>query len=182
VVGDHHGDRHVEFASAVAPQQIEHAVVGLGDHDRHPFRLGRFGEREFNVESVGHVGGEGSFQLVAGGGQAGQVEFGALEEGAAGLGSRVLGQRHDVGARIGQEGADGRHDAGPVLAADEEPAVVGAVLRGRCGALLRLRPEDSTVTQVASDVGGFFHLGRFAREYLAMFGEHPSGTLHRQAG
>jgi AraC-like DNA-binding protein len=38
-------------------------------------------------------------------------------------------------------------------------------------ALLRLRPEDSTVTQVAADVGGFFHLGRFAREYLAMFGE-----------
>ena len=26
------------------------------------------------------------------------------------------------------------------------------------------------------------HLGRFAREYLAMFGEHPSDTLHRQAG
>jgi hypothetical protein len=46
----------------------------------------------------------------------------------------------------------------------------------------RLRPEDSTVTQVASDVGGFFHLGRFAREYLAMFGEHPSDTLHRQTG
>ena len=48
-------------------------------------------------------------------------------------------------------------------------------------ALLRLRPQDSTVTQVAADVGGFFHLGRFAREYLAMFGEHPSTTLHRQA-
>jgi len=48
-------------------------------------------------------------------------------------------------------------------------------------ALLRLRPEDWTVTQVAADVGGFFHLGRFAREYLAMFGEHPSATLHRQA-
>jgi transcriptional regulator GlxA family with amidase domain len=48
-------------------------------------------------------------------------------------------------------------------------------------ALHRLRPEDSTVTQVAEDVGGFFHLGRFAREYLAMFGEHPSATLHRQA-
>jgi hypothetical protein len=49
-------------------------------------------------------------------------------------------------------------------------------------ALLRLRPEDSTVTQVAEDVGGFFHLGRFAREYLAMFSEHPSATLHRQSG
>jgi hypothetical protein len=41
---------------------------------------------------------------------------------------------------------------------------------------------DSTVTQVAADVGGFFHLGRFAREYLVMFGEHPSATLHRQVG
>jgi transcriptional regulator GlxA family with amidase domain len=49
-------------------------------------------------------------------------------------------------------------------------------------ALLRLPPEDSTVTQVAADVGGFFHLGRFASEYLAMFSEHPSATLHRQAG
>jgi AraC-like DNA-binding protein len=49
-------------------------------------------------------------------------------------------------------------------------------------ALLRLRPEDSTVTQVAADVGGFFNLGRFAGEYLAMFGEHPSATLHRPAG
>lgn len=48
-------------------------------------------------------------------------------------------------------------------------------------ALLRLRPGDSTVTQVAADVGGFFNLGRFASEYLAMFGEHPSDTLHRKA-
>jgi AraC-like DNA-binding protein len=49
-------------------------------------------------------------------------------------------------------------------------------------ALLRLRPEDSTVTQLAADVGGFFNLGRFAGEYLAMFGEHPSATLHRPVG
>jgi AraC-like DNA-binding protein len=48
-------------------------------------------------------------------------------------------------------------------------------------ALLRLRPEDSTVTQVAADVGGFFHLGRLANEYFAMFGEHPSDTLRRRA-
>jgi AraC-like DNA-binding protein len=47
-------------------------------------------------------------------------------------------------------------------------------------ALLRLCPEGTTVTQVAMDVGGFFHLGRFAGEYLAMFGEHPSDTLRRR--
>jgi AraC-like DNA-binding protein len=44
-------------------------------------------------------------------------------------------------------------------------------------ALLRLGPRDSTITQVAADVGGFFHLGRFASEYLEMFGELPSSTL-----
>jgi AraC family ethanolamine operon transcriptional activator len=48
-------------------------------------------------------------------------------------------------------------------------------------ALLRLRPEESTVTQVAADVGGFFHLGRFANEYFGMFGERPSDTLRRRA-
>jgi AraC-like DNA-binding protein len=46
-------------------------------------------------------------------------------------------------------------------------------------ALLRLDPEGTTVTQVALDVGGFFHLGRMACEYHAMFGEHPSDTLRR---
>jgi hypothetical protein len=109
-------------------------MICIGDHDRHALGLGRFGEGEFNVESSGHVGGEGSFKLVAGCGQAGQVEFGALEEGAAGLGGGVLGEGDDVGARVGQEGADGGHDAGPVGAADEQPAVVGAALRAWCGA------------------------------------------------
>jgi AraC family ethanolamine operon transcriptional activator len=46
-------------------------------------------------------------------------------------------------------------------------------------ALLRLDPEGTTVTEVAVDVGGFFNLGRMAREYHEMFGEHPSDTLRR---
>jgi hypothetical protein len=33
--------------------------------------------------------------------------------------------------------------------------------------LLCARPQDTTVTRVAAEVGGFFHLGRFAGEYLA---------------
>ncbi len=44
-------------------------------------------------------------------------------------------------------------------------------------ALLCANPRDTTVTRVAAEAGGFFHLGRFAGEYLAMFGEHPVDTL-----
>lgn len=46
-------------------------------------------------------------------------------------------------------------------------------------ALLNASAERDTVTRLAPDVGGFYHLGRFASEYLAMFGEHPSETLRR---
>jgi AraC-like DNA-binding protein len=49
-------------------------------------------------------------------------------------------------------------------------------------ALLCARPQDTTVTRVAAEVGGFFHLGRFAGDYLAMFGEHPLDTLRSSAG
>jgi transcriptional regulator GlxA family with amidase domain len=49
-------------------------------------------------------------------------------------------------------------------------------------ALLCSRPQDTTVTRVAADAGGFFHQGRFAGEYLAMFGEHPVDTLRSSAG
>src|SRR5262249_5648691 len=44
-------------------------------------------------------------------------------------------------------------------------------------ALLSASARDTTVTRVAADAGGFFHLGRFAGEYLAAFGEHPVDTL-----
>jgi AraC-like DNA-binding protein len=43
-------------------------------------------------------------------------------------------------------------------------------------------PRDTTVTRVAAEAGGFFHPGRFAGEYLAMFGEHPLETLRSPAG
>jgi AraC-like DNA-binding protein len=46
-------------------------------------------------------------------------------------------------------------------------------------ALLRSDPAQDTVTRVAANVGGFFHLGRFANEYFERFGEHPSDTLRR---
>jgi AraC-like DNA-binding protein len=49
-------------------------------------------------------------------------------------------------------------------------------------ALLCSRPQDTTVTRVAAETGGFFHPGRFAGEYLALFGEHPLDTLRSSVG
>jgi AraC-like DNA-binding protein len=48
-------------------------------------------------------------------------------------------------------------------------------------ALLHSRPQDTTVTRVAAEAGGFLHPGRFAGEYFAMFGEHPADTLRSPA-
>ncbi len=40
---------------------------------------------------------------------------------------------------------------------------------------LLLAPEGTTVTEVALR-WGFYHLGRFAQEYRALFGQSPSQT------
>ncbi len=42
--------------------------------------------------------------------------------------------------------------------------------------LLGSEPDEITVTHVATDFG-FYHLSRFAADYYAAFGEHPSETL-----
>ena len=46
--------------------------------------------------------------------------------------------------------------------------------------LLRGEPARITVSRVANDLG-FFHLGRFAGHYRALFGETPSATLRATA-
>jgi AraC-like DNA-binding protein len=47
--------------------------------------------------------------------------------------------------------------------------------------LSELRPEESTVTQVALD-NGFSHLGRFSVAYRERYGETPSDRLAHLAG
>jgi transcriptional regulator GlxA family with amidase domain len=56
-------------------------------------------------------------------------------------------------------------------------ALLACRLRHARARLSRPLPNTS-VTQVALDCG-FFHLGRFARQYRQMFGESPSATLRR---
>jgi hypothetical protein len=90
VVGEHHHHRHVELAPAAAPQQVQHAVVGLGHHDRHALRPGRLDQRELHVEQRGHLGVEGALKLLARRGEPGQVEFRPLEEGAPAFRGGVL--------------------------------------------------------------------------------------------
>jgi len=46
--------------------------------------------------------------------------------------------------------------------------------------LLAAEPSHGLVKQVAMN-WGFWHLGRFAAEYRALFGENPSATLVRRA-
>jgi len=45
--------------------------------------------------------------------------------------------------------------------------------------LLDSRPDDTSVTTVAAS-WGFFHVGRFAGQYRAAYGESPSETLRRR--
>jgi transcriptional regulator GlxA family with amidase domain len=48
-------------------------------------------------------------------------------------------------------------------------------------ALLAASPTPRTVTDIATRYG-FFHFGRFAGDYQAIFGEPPSATLRRLHG
>jgi AraC-like DNA-binding protein len=63
-----------------------------------------------------------------------------------------------------------RHGRGPLqFVRDRRVEAVQRILLGS-------KPEETTVTQVAMDMG-FLHLGRFATDYRARFGESPSDTL-----
>jgi hypothetical protein len=100
----------MKSTAAVAPQQVQQTVILFGRHDGHPFRLGRLGEPEVHRELLGHLLGEVAGQIVTRGRQTRQMKDRALHEHSTGLLGRVLVQRDDVGARLGQEGADRCHE------------------------------------------------------------------------
>jgi hypothetical protein len=119
MVGNHHHDRHVELAAAIAPQQIEQAVVFLGRHDSDALWLRGLGQPEIHIEPRGHLLTEIPLKGVSRGRQPGQVEYRPLHERAAGRLGGVLIQRHNVGACTGQKRAHGRDQAGTVCAAEQ---------------------------------------------------------------
>lgn len=66
----------------------------------------------------------------------------------------------------------GRHGRGPLqFVRDRRVEAAQRILFGS-------QPGETTVTQVAMDMG-FLHLGRFATDYRARFGESPSDTLSK---
>ena len=140
VVGDHHGNRHLQLATAVAPQQIQQAVVFLGRHDRDPLGLGGLGEAVVDGELTGHGAGEVALEPVDRGGQPRQVKDRALQEGSVLRRGGVLVQRNDVRAGLGQKGAHRGDQPRPVVAAKQQPANIGGQRRtgGRLRVLIRL--------------------------------------------
>jgi AraC family ethanolamine operon transcriptional activator len=54
-------------------------------------------------------------------------------------------------------------------------------LHGARRALNAAEPSSGVVKELALE-WGFWHLGRFSRDYRAFFGEGPSDTLHRSKG
>ena len=121
VIGGDEGDVGVELAAAVAPQQVDEAMLLLGDQDRHPLRPARVGEAVAHVQPLGDLLLEGAAERaeVA----LGEVELHAHEELAAlGIG-RVLVGADDVRARVREEPRDRGDDPVPVGAGDEQAAV-----------------------------------------------------------
>jgi len=102
--------------TAVAPEQVQQAVVVLRRHDRHSLGFGRLGESEIHLEPGRQLLSEVTLQRVPCGRQPRKMKNGALHGRSAGLLGGMLIQRHDIGPGRGQEGADGRH----------QPRLVGA--------------------------------------------------------
>ena len=108
MVRDHHGHRHVQLTTTVAPEQVQEAVVLFRGQNRDAFGFGRLCQPEIHVELAGNLLGEITLQPVARRGQPGQVEDRPLHECATGLLGGMLIQRNDVRPRLGQETAHRR--------------------------------------------------------------------------
>ena len=118
VVAQDEGNLDVQLAPALAPQQVQKAVVVAADQDRHALGLAGVAQAPVHPEGFGHGRREGALEGFAGEVQAAEVEFHAHEEAAArGIGA-VLVAVQDVRAVVVQELRDGRHNALAVGAGD----------------------------------------------------------------
>ena len=64
VVADDHRDRHVDLATSLPTDEVEHVVIGLGDQDRDPLGLGRFDQAPTQPELATQAGIERGAQVV----------------------------------------------------------------------------------------------------------------------
>ena len=131
VVGDHAFDLHLQLAAALAPEQIEQAVVLARGHQRDAPALVRVGDPPVHREARRELAERG-LEARPPGFETGEVERRAHEEGAVlGVG-RVLVVGDDVRALLEQERRDRSNDARTVGARDQQPGgVLGAARRRR---------------------------------------------------
>ena len=109
-------DLHRQLAAAVAPEQVEQAVVEARHEDRHPRALALAGEPPFHPERRRHL----ALEVVLERRILGEVELEPHEEPAAGALRRVLRRLHDVGAAVVEERRHGGDDPRAVGAGDEQ--------------------------------------------------------------
>ena len=88
------------------------------------FGLGRLRQPEIHVEPAGDVLREIAFQPVARCRETRQMKNRPLHESAAGLFCRMLIERNDIGACIGQKAAHRGYQAWAVRTPKEEPAEI----------------------------------------------------------
>ena len=144
VVADQHRDVDRELALAPAVQQVVDAVRLAGGQQPDPGPVVGEAELPPHGEPLGHRG-EGGTDLVSGQVEAGELDLDPQEEGDVAV-VGVLLQVDDVAAVPGHEGRDGRDDAGPVRAGDEQAG------RGRGRHDVSLSPDAARTTPWAIPV------------------------------
>jgi hypothetical protein len=129
VVGDDGADLRAQVAGPHPVDQLLQHVVGAADEDRQARPVHGLHQPPGHRPLTGQRR-QPRLELGTALRQPGEQELQAQGEGApAGVGA-VLLRVDDVRPEPGEEPADGRHDAGAVRAADDEPADVGEPVVG----------------------------------------------------
>ena len=123
MVGDDQRDVAVELAPAPAPEQVEQAVVGLGDHQRDPLALPGRGQAPLHPEAPRDLV---EALLETGERVAGDLELDPHEELSALRIGGVLVRGGDVRALLREQLRDRRDDPRPVGARDQQSCARGS--------------------------------------------------------